>query len=204
MSDELFRLLGSRHGHFRLESGHHSDVWLDLEQVCLRPRDLRRSCTELVNRLATYHVDGICGALNEGAFLSLLVASELDVEFSYSERFDSGRRDTLYPVTYRIPGTLRTRLGGKRVAIVNDVISAGSAVRGTCADLKACGAKPVVVGALLVLGDAFSHFVEEEQLALESLAFAPHRLWKPSECPLCSSSVPLENPGDAQATASLR
>jgi orotate phosphoribosyltransferase len=195
-------LLASRKGHFRLESGHHSDLWLDLEQLCLRPTNLRPFSAELVNRLAKYNIDGVCGALNEGAFLSLLVASELNVEFSYSERFDSGGRDALYPVEYRIPGTLRTRLRGKRVAIVNDVISAGSAVRGTFADLKACGAEPVAVAALLVLGDTFSRFVEEKQIGLESIAFAPHSLWKPSECPLCLSNVPFENPSASQSSGS--
>jgi orotate phosphoribosyltransferase len=196
--EQIFRLLASRKGHFRLESGHHSDQWLDLEQLCLRPRDVRLFSTELVNRLAKYNIDGVCGALNEGAFLSLLVASELNVEFSYSERFDSGR-DTLYPVEYRIPGTLRPKLSGKRVAIVNDVISAGSAVRSTFADLKACGAEPIAVGALLVLGNMFSRFAAEKQVALESIAFAPHNLWKPSECSLCSSNVRLENPSDSQS-----
>lgn len=197
MPEQIFRLLASRKGHFRLESGHHSDLWLDLEQLCLRPRDVLPFSAELARRLTKYNVDAVCGALNEGAFLSLLAASELNVEFSYSERFDSGRRDALYPVEYRIPGALRRTLAGKRVAIVNDVISAGSAVRGTYDDLRACGAEPVAVGALLVLGDAFSRFIQEQQIGLESIAVAPHNLWKPSDCPLCLSNVPFENPSDS-------
>jgi hypothetical protein len=39
-------------------------------------------------------------------------------------------------VKYRIPPALRSQVRGKRVAIVNDVINAGSAVRGTFLDLR--------------------------------------------------------------------
>ena len=44
--------------------------------------------------------------------------------------------------------------GGKRVAIVNDVINVGSAMQGTFADLQNCGAVVVDISALLVLGTA--------------------------------------------------
>jgi len=57
-------------------------------------------------------------------------------------------------VTYRLPGGLRERVRGKTIAVVDDVINAGSAVRGTLAELRACGATPMAVGALLVLGSA--------------------------------------------------
>lgn len=30
-------------GHFLLESGHHGDLWLDLELLCLRPRQIEPS-----------------------------------------------------------------------------------------------------------------------------------------------------------------
>ena len=41
---------------------------------------------------------------------------------------------------------------GRRVAVVDDVIIAGSAVRGVLVELGACGATPVAIGALAVLG----------------------------------------------------
>ena len=194
MREKVFGLLRPQTGHFRYESGHHSDRWFDLEALCIRPREVRPFAVALAQQLAQYDIDGICGPLNEGAFLSLMVASELDVEFSYSERFDTGRRDILYPVHYRIPKVLRERVLGKRLAIVNDVISAGSAVRSTIEDLAACGGRPYAVGALLILGDSFIQYAGANPygFALQSLAFAPNNLWEPAECPLCLSHVPLE------------
>ena len=193
MREELLDLAPARKGHFRMESGHHGDLWLDLELLCVRPRPIARSAAALAKRLSPYAVDVVCGPLVEGAFVALTVASELDAEFSYSERFDYPQSDRLYPVEYRIPGALRSAIHGKRVAIVNDVIGAGSAVRGTFTDLEACGAEPVVIGALLVLGSSASSFTADKHIALECLSYLPNNLWKPSECPLCASGIPVED-----------
>jgi len=80
---------------------------------------------------------------------------------------------------------------GKRVAIVDDAVNAGSALRGTLRALIEAGAKPAAVGALVVLGDAVLPFLEEEGLALERLASLPNPLWTPAECPLCARGIPL-------------
>jgi orotate phosphoribosyltransferase len=81
---------------------------------------------------------------------------------------------------------------GKRVAILNDVISAGSAVRGAFSDLQAIGANIVAIGALLALGDSIAAFASEHPVALELLDQMPHHLWTPSECPRCAAGKPLE------------
>jgi orotate phosphoribosyltransferase len=77
------------------------------------------------------------------------------------------------------------------VAVVNDVINAGSAVRGTLDDLEACGAVPVVVGTLAVLGQAAQALAVDRGLGLESLASFPNRIWEPGDCPLCAQGVAL-------------
>jgi orotate phosphoribosyltransferase len=198
---EIVRLLPSRKGHFRFESGHHGDLWLDLELLCLDPQPIRRFSREIAARLANYQVEILCGPLVEGAFLALLTAPELGVPFCYSERFESvgAPNDTkqkakaLYPVEYRIPRALRPKVRGKRVAIVNDVINAGSAVRGTVADLAAGGAQPVVIATLLVLGSWASEYAAAQNLALETLASLPNTIWAPTACPLCANNIPLSD-----------
>jgi orotate phosphoribosyltransferase len=182
-------MLEERWGHFLLESGHHSDLWLDLELLCLRPRLVEPAAVELAQRLSVHGVDTVCGPLVEGAFVGLMVAAELDVDFTYSERFAQPAEDGLFPAGYRISNAFEGRLRNKRVAIVNDVVNAGSAVRGTFAALAACGAAPVVIGALLVLGTAASEFAASRNVAL------PNSLWTPRECPLCVSGAMLENVG---------
>jgi len=189
MQEELLGLLAARKGHFRLESGYHGDLWLDLELLCLRPQHIRPFALELAKRLPP--VDAVCGPLVEGAFVALMVACELDVEFFYAERFAHPERTQLYPVEYRLPKVQRGRVRGKRVAIINDVINAGSAVRGTYEDLKACGAEPVVIGSLVVLGTSATSYATEKKIQMKSVASLPNQLWTPSECPLCAAGVAL-------------
>jgi orotate phosphoribosyltransferase len=191
-------LLGSaaaRQGHFLLESGHHGELWLDLELLCLHPRRLAGFITDLAERLRPFDADAVCGPLNEGAFLALQVAAELDLEFCYAERHEQPDTDRLFPVRYRLPAPLRPAVAGKRVAIVNDVISAGSAVRGAHADLLACGAEPVAIAALLVLGESAARFAQDQGVPLITLEQRPYHLWTPEECPLCAAGVPLTSPG---------
>ena len=182
----------ARRGHFRLESGHHSDFWLDLETLCLRPATIRSFAIDLAARLRPYRVDAVCGPLNEGAFVALMVASELECDFTYAERFANSTSDVLFPVRYLLPAPLHAVVRGKRLAIVNDVISAGSAVRGTCAHLDALGAHIVAIAALLVLGDGIAAYAHDRGIALESLVQRPLNLWPPTDCPLCRAQVPLE------------
>ncbi|MBM2843221.1 MAG: phosphoribosyltransferase, partial [Anaerolineales bacterium] len=80
------RLMSSRSGHFLLESGHHGSLWLDLELLCLDPAAVRPFAVNLAARLKPYDVEAVCGPLIEGAFVALMVASELGLTFTYAER----------------------------------------------------------------------------------------------------------------------
>jgi orotate phosphoribosyltransferase len=128
-----------------------------------------------------------------GALLAALLAVELEVEFALAERAPSGRPG-LYPIDYRVAPALRDQLHGKRVALVDDAISAGSAVRGTLADLDRCGAAPVVLGALFVMGPMGSALAAECRLPLERLVDLPYGLWPPDGCPHCGAGVSLQDP----------
>jgi orotate phosphoribosyltransferase len=181
LQDEIVALLRARRGHFLLESGHHGDLWLELDPLFLRPARLERFAAELGRRLAEHGIEAVCGPLTGGAFLAQMVAARLDLAFTWTERAGSG---------YRIPDALRGELSGREVAIVDDVINAGSATRATLDQLRACGARTVAVGALLTLGTAAAELAEREGLALETLATLPNTLWPPGECPMCAAGRP--------------
>jgi orotate phosphoribosyltransferase len=193
VQEQVLELFSARKGHFLLESGHHGDLWLDLESLCLRPQRVQIVAAELAEPLSKLEVDAVCGPLVEGAFVGLMVALLLNVQFTYSERFARSAEGGLFPAGYRVPAPLREGLRGKRVAIVNDVINAGSAMRGTFADLQNCEAVVVDISALLVLGTAAPAFASSKRVPLRSVATLPNNLWTPSECPLCVSGVPLED-----------
>ncbi len=190
MREDLANLLKARRGHFVLESGHHGELWLDLESLCRTPAAVRPLAAELAQRLSLYRAEVICGPFVEGAFVGLLVALEMDLEFVYAEPRRDPDAQGLFPVSYHLPAELRN-LAGRRVAVVNDVINAGSAVRGTMLDLAQCSADVVAVGTLLALGRTPAQLAEEASVSLEALAEEPNIIWAPEACPLCARGVPL-------------
>jgi len=196
MQEQLVSMLAAKHGHFALESGHHGNLWLDLEPMFLRPNELHPFVEELARRLSRHEFEAVCGPLIGGAFVAQSIASLLEVEFYFTEESKDPRREGLFPVAYRLPNSLRARIRGQRVAIVNDVINAGSAVRGTIADLDACGASIVAIGTLVVLGGAAAQIAADQNVPLDYVASLPNPLWVPAECPLCAAGVPVEDQGE--------
>jgi orotate phosphoribosyltransferase len=87
--------------------------------------------------------------------------------------------------------------------MVDDVMSAGSALRGTWSELKAHGALPVVAGALLVLGTTGEDFFAAEGVPVAAAARVPYALWTPGECPLCAAGEPLEDVAAAPAGSNV-
>jgi hypothetical protein len=67
-------------------------------------------------------------------------------------------------------------------------------VRGTLSDLGACGATPVAIGTLAVLGDAAPRLAATAGVALERLTVLQNTIWTPDACPLCLTGTPLETP----------
>lgn len=182
-----------RKGHFRLESGFHGDTWIDLELLFALPKAIEPFAKEIASRLRPHHVEVVCGPLVEGSFVAMMVASRLGLPFTYAERIADDTLGELFAVRYRVPGAQAQVVAGKRVAIVNDVINAGSAVRATMNHLVEIGATVPVVAALAVLGNRAAEFAQENHLALEPLATLPNEIWEPAACPLCQSGVPLRN-----------
>jgi orotate phosphoribosyltransferase len=182
-----------KQGHFRLESGHHTDQWLELDQLYRRPAALRPFAAALASKISGLPIDCVCGPLTGGALLAQMIADQLSVEFVFAERTVTDRPG-LYPMDYRIVRALRSGIQGKRVAIVDDAISAGSAVRATLADVESCGAVPVALGALIIFGARGREFATSKQIPLEYLVDLPQAIWTPTECPMCAGGASLSLP----------
>ena len=156
-ADDFLALVSGRRGHFRLESGHHGALWLDLDPLFAEPRRVAPFVDALADALRPHAPDVVCGPLLGGAFLAQRVAESLGVEFAFTERRVPAADDAgggMFRATYHLPPALARRVRGRRVAMVDDVMSAGSALRGTFAELRAHGGEPAAAGALLVLGTA--------------------------------------------------
>ncbi|GAA2793192.1 phosphoribosyltransferase family protein [Saccharopolyspora taberi] len=186
ISSALARFLPARHGHFRFESGHHGQLWLDLDVLFISPARLRPVVDDLTRRLARHAVTAVCGPLTGGAFVAQQAALGLDGLFTAAERHLDGDQ-----VAYRVPDAVHAHLAGQRVAVVDDVLNAGSAVDKTVADLRRCEVEVVVVGGLLALGSGAQAMAARRGVPLEAVETWPHELWPPEQCPLCARGEPL-------------
>jgi orotate phosphoribosyltransferase len=234
--DDVLALMSGRTGHFPLESGHHGELWLELDALFWEPAPLEPLAGRLAELIRPHGPDVVCGPLVGGAFLAQLVATRLGVRFCHTERVGGiprGRRarseerttehrtsgtpppetrepagaerrqsdavrvstgDGLYAATYRLPDAVASRLADLRVAIVDDVVNAGSAVRATIAALTQAGARPVALSALLALGTTPARVAASVGLPLEAVATRENEIWEPERCPRCARGEPLQQP----------
>jgi len=178
-----------------MESGLHAAVWFDLDQLFVDPKTLDPIVTELAAKLRPYSVDSVCGPLVGGALVAQLLARRLDVECYFTERVRTGHDSRLFSARYQLPSGLRGQVSGKRMAIVDDVMSAGSSLRATMDELTAHGAVTAVVGALFVLGSKGAEFFAQHGLAVESVGQSAFEMWPAEACPLCAAGSAVEDVG---------
>lgn len=175
-------------GHFRYESGHHGDLWLDLDRLFVDPKRTHRWAITLAQQTTACQPEIVCGPLTGGAFLAQWLAAEMGTKFVFAERIVASGGG----VSYRVPESLRPVLAGQRVLLVDDAINAGSAVRATLADLQACNSKLVGVACLLTLGQAASQIAQQHGAQFFTLAWLERGIWLPEVCPLCQTGVPRQ------------
>jgi orotate phosphoribosyltransferase len=196
-------LARARRGHFQMESGLHCGLWFDLDAAFVDHSALDPYVIQLAQSLRRHNIEAVCGPLTGGAFLAQLLARLLGSEFYFTApsfaKATEGRPappdgEGVFKARYQLPPGIGHRLLGKRVAIVDDVMSAGSSLRATLVAIEAHGAIPVVVGALHVLGTNGVDFFKERGLRLETTGRSAFDSWRPPECPLCAAGVPLDDP----------
>jgi orotate phosphoribosyltransferase len=184
----------SRSGHFVLESGYHAGLWLDLDSLFASPRGIAPFVERLATRLRAYEPHMVCGPLLGGALLAQALATVLGVEFCFTQPAPASSASGLFRARYLLPPAFQGRARARRVALVDDVMSAGSSLRATGEELRSYGAIPVAVGALMILGDVGErHFTETQGLPVEAVVRDELEVWVPSDCPLCARGVPLED-----------
>jgi orotate phosphoribosyltransferase len=192
--ESFLALTPSRCGHFRIESGYHTDLWLDLDSLFAVSRKVDPFVRRLTESIRPYDVDAICGPRDGGAVLAELVARALDVDAFFTEPAPSATVTELYAAQYRLPASAASKLGGRRIAIVDDTVSAGSALNATYGAVRSSGGIPVVAASLLLLGTRGEGLLKNHGLPVEAVVRGDYTLWLPSDCPLCAAGRPLDSP----------
>jgi orotate phosphoribosyltransferase len=185
----MIELARPRYGHFDLGTGYHGDVWLDLDALFLRPVLLRQHVGLLADRLRGHRVDAVCGPMEGGAFLAYALADLMGVAFLPAYRAPGG---TAYRLAWA--GGAVDAIGGWRVAIADDAVNTGTAVKACAGQLRDCGAVPVAVAALVSVGAAGRTIPAALSVPFYSVDSVQSHVWLPADCALCADGMPLTDP----------
>jgi orotate phosphoribosyltransferase len=188
MATGIAALASPQPGHFDLATGYHGDLWLDLDALFLRPALLRPHVRWLAEQLGAHGIDAVCGPLEGGAFLAQAVADVLDTAF-----LPAYRDPEKQPTGYYLPLVAR-RISGWRVAVTDDAVNAGTAVRACAAELRSQAAEPVAIGALLALGPAALKVTADLSVPFYPVETMASQVWPADDCPLCASGTPVTRP----------
>lgn len=172
-------------GHFQLSSGRHSDLFVQKFRVLEHPR-LAQRFGESLAELFEDEFDVVAAPAVGAVVLGFATALAGDARSVFAERAEG-------KMTFRRGFSIEPH---EKVLVVEDVVTTGGSAREVVDLVKSSGGDVVGVGALL---DRGAHDHAEAVTALGAPLRALVKLavdsWDPSECPLCASDEPLEDPG---------
>jgi orotate phosphoribosyltransferase len=181
---EAFRSAGAvLSGHFQLTSGRHSDTYVQCARVLEDPALPTRFATALVERIGERRIDLVAAPAVGGLIIGFAVAQALSVRFMFTEREHGAMT---FRRAFRVPA-------GARVLVVEDVVTTGGSVAEVIALVRAAGAEPVAVAALIDRGGP--KLFDAELIPLLRLEVES---WEPSACGLCAAKTPLYSPGSSR------
>jgi len=179
---ELYEATGALlHGHFRLTSGLHSDVYLQSALVLQHPDRAASLGAALAAPFQHDRVQTVLAPAIGGILVSHEVARALRARALFTERED---------------GVMRLRRGfalapGERCLVVEDVMTTGGSIREVVACVEALGGVVTGVGALIDRSGGVAQFPMKHA----ALATVKATTWKPEECPLCLAGSQAIKPG---------
>ena len=181
---DLFKKTGSiLEGHFLLSSGLHSDRYLQCALLLQYPQYAEKLCGELAKKFSGRKIDTVAGPALGGVVVSYEVARHLKARSIFTEREN---------------GKMMLRRGfsvkkAEEILVVEDVITTGSSVNEVMKLLTESGAKIVGLGAIVDRTKESTDFFGN--VKLESLIKVSLDTYKPDNCPLCKTNIPLVKPG---------
>jgi orotate phosphoribosyltransferase len=169
------------HGHFRLTSGLHSDVYLQSALVLQHPEHAEALGRALAERLRETRPQTVLAPAIGGILVAHEVARALGVRALFGEREN---------------GVMTLRRGfalvpGERCLVVEDVVTTGGSTREVVRCVEAAGGAVVGVGALIDRSGGAARFAVPQA----ALARVSASTWAPEACPLCQAGGQAIKPG---------
>ncbi len=170
------------HGHFKLSSGRHSDLFVQKFRVLEHP-GIARSFGEAIAHRFEGEFEVVAAPAVGALVLGFATALAAGTRMIFSERADG-------LMQFRRGFQLRPH---ERTLIVEDVVTTGGSAQEVVQLVKDAGASPVGIGALIDRADASRP--PSLGAPLRALVTLEADSWDPNDCPLCAAGEPITDPG---------
>ena len=170
-------------GHFQLTSGLHSPQYFQCAKVLQYPIHTQLLCSGIAAHFSKSNVAVVIAPALGGIVVGQEVGRQLGARTMFTERKD---------------GVMQLRRGfeiaaGERVLVCEDVVTTGGSVFEVIKIVREFGGRVTGVGYIVDRSGGKVRFDAEEgqfaTLAMDVVAY------KPEECPLCKSNIPVVKPG---------
>ena len=165
-------------GHFKLNSGVHSDTYLEKFNLLQWPDLTELICKEIFENTKDLQPDLIVGPTTGGAIIAYEVARNFKVRSIIAERGDNGR----------VIGRDYTIEPGEKVLVVDDILTSGQSIFETIDAVKNANGN---VAGVAVIADRSMQPINFDVPA-QSLIKITLQNYEENECPLCLNKVPLK------------
>jgi orotate phosphoribosyltransferase len=183
-AEQLFEKSGAvLKGHFLLTSGLHSPVYWEKFQVLQYPQYTQELCRQIAEHFRHQNIQLVAGPTTGGIILAFEVGRQLGVRGIFAEKIEGS------------PGRAFRRgfniAPGERVLLVDDILTTGGSIQEVIAAINKLQGKLVGIGVLVDRSDKPIDFGVPLFSCLRSATIT----YKPEECPLCASGIPLVKRG---------
>lgn len=176
-----------RAGHFVYTSGRHGDKYINKDAAFISPREVSRLALAMAERMADTQPDAVVGPAVGGALLAQWVAHHLaeicgrDVDAVYADKDGQGG--------FVVKRGYDKRIAGKKVLIVEDLVTTGGSIKKVVDAVQPTGAQ--IVGAIAICnrGGVTKEMVGAPRF--EALVNVMLDSWDADTCELCKRGIPI-------------
>lgn len=172
-------------GHFLLTSGLHSPVYWEKFRILQYPQHTSRLCQMIAGYFSNDDIEVVIGPTTGGIILAYEIARFIGVRGIFAEKTGDNHRSLKRGFEIK---------PGERVLLVDDVLTTGKSVREVIDVIRQAG------GCLAGIGVLVDRSEKDLQLGvpLYSCIRSETITYRPENCPMCRSGIPLTKPGSSE------
>ena len=174
-------------GHFGLASGMHSETYINKDAVYMHPQQTSEFCEAIAHNFREHGVEVVIGPATGGVILAQWVAHHLTqmtdrkVLAMYADKADD---------SFVLKRGYSQLVEAKRVLVVEDILTTGSATRRVCEIVENNGGSVVGIGALVNRSPQKPILAEYDLKVLLNYHIVAYSR---QMCPLCKQGIPTDS-----------